>query len=263
MDGSRPPVPGDYLGRLAELIASDRRGEAVRLFMTEGVRVPAIFVATMRFMPAWPKIKSVAHTLPYDTEIMRDRQSGEPLPAGRWDSVKAPTLVIAGGNSPAWMRHGMKQLAGVLPNARQRTLDGQTAAGFGVPDEVVAGLGKTRRSPVRVTINGHTYRSTVAIMGGEYLVGVSAENRQRAGVAAGDEVEIQLELDTAPREVTVPADFAEALAGDAEARRFFESLSYSQKRWFVLGIEDAKTEETRRRRIGKAIARLREGRARR
>lgn len=126
VDGSRPPVPGDYPGRLAELIASDRRGEAVRLFMTEGVRVPAIFVATMRFMPAWPKIKSVAHTLPYDTEIMRDRQSGEPLPTGRWDSVKAPTLVIAGGKSPAWMRHGMGQLAGVLPNARQRTLDGQT-----------------------------------------------------------------------------------------------------------------------------------------
>jgi hypothetical protein len=154
-------------------------------------------------------------------------------------------------------------LAGPMRFHATLQLAGKTATGFRVPDEVVAELGKTKRPPVRVTINGHTYRSTVAFMGGEYLVGVSAENRQRAGVAAGDEVEIQLELDTAPREVTVPADFVEALAGDAEARRFFEGLSYSQKRWFVLGIEDAKTEETRRRRIGKAIARLREGRAQR
>jgi len=142
-------------------------------------------------------------------------------------------------------------------------LAGKTATGFRVPDEVVAGLGKSKRPPVRVTINGHTYRSTVAVMGGEYLVGVSAENRQRAGVAAGDEVEVQLELDTAVREVTVPGDFAEALAGDADARRFFEGLSYSQKQWFVVGIEEAKTEETRKRRIAKAIARLREGRAQR
>jgi pimeloyl-ACP methyl ester carboxylesterase len=126
VDRTRPAVPGDYPGRLAELIASDRRGEAIRLFMTEGVRVPAIFVAMMRFMPSWPKIKSVAHTLPYDTEIMGDRQSGKPLPAGRWDSVKAPTLVIGGGKSPAWMRHGVEELARVLPNARHRTLDGQT-----------------------------------------------------------------------------------------------------------------------------------------
>jgi len=140
-------------------------------------------------------------------------------------------------------------------------LAGKTATGFRVPDEIVARLGKSKRPPVRVTINGHTYRSTVAVMGGEYLVGVSAENRQRAGVAAGDEVEVQLELDTAPREVTVPGDFANALDGDADARRFFEGLSYSQKQWFVVGIEDAKTAKTRQRRIAKAIARLREGRA--
>jgi hypothetical protein len=142
-------------------------------------------------------------------------------------------------------------------------LSGKTATGIRVPDEVVAGLGKSKRPPVRVTINGHTYRSTVAVMGGEYLVGVSAENRELAGVAAGDEVEVQLELDTAPREITVPGDFAEVLAGDPDARRFFDGLSYSQKQWFVTGIEDAKTAETRQRRIAKAIERLREGRAQR
>lgn len=142
-------------------------------------------------------------------------------------------------------------------------LSGKTATGIRVPDEVVAGLGKSKRPPVLVTINGHTYRSTVAVMGGEYWVGVSAENRRLAGVAAGDEVEVQLELDTAPREITVPGDFAEALAGDPAARRFFEGLSYSQKQWFVTGIEDAKTAETRQRRIAKAIERLREGRAQR
>lgn len=126
VDDSRPPVPSDYPRRLADLVASDRRAEAIRLFMREGVRVPAIFVAMMRVMPAWPKLKSVAHTLPYDTAIMGDLQRGNPLPAGGWDSVKAPTLVVAGGKSPAWMRHGMEQLAEVLPNARHRTLEGQT-----------------------------------------------------------------------------------------------------------------------------------------
>jgi Bacteriocin-protection, YdeI or OmpD-Associated/Domain of unknown function (DUF1905) len=142
-------------------------------------------------------------------------------------------------------------------------LAGKTATGIRVPDEVVTSLGKSKRPPVRVTMNGHTYRSTVAVMGGEYLVGVSAENRKLAGVAAGDEVEVRLELDTAPREITVPGDFAEALAGDPDARRFFDGLSYSQKQWFVTGIEDAKTAETRQRRIAKAIERLREGRAQR
>jgi pimeloyl-ACP methyl ester carboxylesterase len=126
VDDSRPPVPSGYPGQLAELIASDRRGEAVRLFMTEGARIPAVFAAMMRFMPAWPKLKAVAHTLPYDTAVMGEGQSGKPLPARRWDAVKAPTLVIGGGKSPAWMRHGVAELAGVLPNARHRTLDGQT-----------------------------------------------------------------------------------------------------------------------------------------
>ncbi len=96
---------------------------------------------------------------------------------------------------------------------------GKTATGIRVPDEVVAGLGAGKRPPVRVTIGGHTYRSTVASMGGVFMIGVSAENRSNAGVAAGDEVDVDIELDKAPREVTVPLDFAKALRRDAAARQ--------------------------------------------
>jgi uncharacterized protein YdeI (YjbR/CyaY-like superfamily) len=95
------------------------------------------------------------------------------------------------------------------------------------------------------------------------MIPVSAEVRSSAGVAAGDEVEVDIELDTAPREVTVPPDFAEALGREADAKRFFDGLSYSQKRWYVEGIESAKTAETRQRRIDKAIGMLREGRSQR
>jgi hypothetical protein len=139
-------------------------------------------------------------------------------------------------------------------------LNGKTATGIRVPPEVVASLGTSKRPPVRVTINGYTYRSTVAVLGGAYMIGVSAEVRERAGVAAGEEVEVDLELDSAPREVTVPPDFAEALAADAEAQRFFDGLSYSNKQRFVLAIEDAKTPETRQRRIAKTVSTLHEGR---
>jgi hypothetical protein len=141
--------------------------------------------------------------------------------------------------------------------------NGKTATGFRVPPEVVEALGAGKKPPVRVTIAGHTYRSTVAPRGDRFLVGVSAENRASAGVAAGDELDIELVLDTAPREVAVPADFADALAPHAEARRFFDSLSFSQRKWFVLGIEEAKKPETRQRRIDAAVERLREGRGQR
>ena len=139
-------------------------------------------------------------------------------------------------------------------------LGGKTATGIPVPEEVVAGLGSSKRPPVRVTINGHTYRSTLASRSGQFMLPISAENRSSAGVAAGDEVEVDLELDTTPREVTVPADLAEALERDVEAKRYFEGLSYSQKQRHVLPIEQAKTAETRQRRIDKALSMLREGR---
>jgi Bacteriocin-protection, YdeI or OmpD-Associated/Domain of unknown function (DUF1905) len=138
-------------------------------------------------------------------------------------------------------------------------LNGKTATGIRVPPEIVAGLGTSKRPAVRVTINGYTYRSTVAPMGGEFMLPVSAEIRERAGVAAGDEVDVDIELDAAPREVTVPPDFADALDRDADARRFFDGLSYSNKRRHVLSIEEAKTAETRQRRIANAVSMLREG----
>jgi Bacteriocin-protection, YdeI or OmpD-Associated/Domain of unknown function (DUF1905) len=140
-------------------------------------------------------------------------------------------------------------------------LGGKTATGIPVPEEVVTSLGSSKRPPVRVTINGHTYRSTLASRGGQFMLPISAENRASAGVAAGDEVEVDIELDTAPREVTVPPDLAEALEREVDAKRYFEGLSYSQKQRHVLPIEQAKTAETRQRRIDKALSMLREGRS--
>jgi hypothetical protein len=138
----------------------------------------------------------------------------------------------------------------------------KTATGIRVPDEVVAALGAGKRPAVTVTINGFTYRSTIAVMGGVFMVGVSAENRAGAGVAGGDEVDVDIELDTAPREVTVPPDLAAALDAEPAARATFERLSYSNKSWHVLQVTGAKTEETRQRRIAKSIDALREGRIR-
>jgi hypothetical protein len=139
---------------------------------------------------------------------------------------------------------------------------GKTAAGFEVPAEVVEALGSGKRPKVLVTIRGYTYRNTVAVMGGVYMIGVAAEHRAASGVKGGDVVEVDLELDTAPREVAVPADFAAALAAEPDAARTFEGLSYSNKSWHTYQIEDAKTDETRQRRIARSIAALREGRIR-
>ncbi len=138
-------------------------------------------------------------------------------------------------------------------------LSGKTATGIQVPAEVVAQLGSGKRPPVRVTINGYTYRSTVAPMGGVFMLPLSAENRTQAGVNAGDEVEVEVESDTQPREVSVPPDFREALDRDPDARRHFDGLSYSNKQRIVLSIEGAKTAETRQRRIAKALEELRQG----
>lgn len=135
----------------------------------------------------------------------------------------------------------------------------KNATGIQIPDEIVASLGAGKRPPVRVTINGYTYRNTVAVMGGVFMVGVSAEHRKGAGVAGGDEVDVDIELDTEPRVVTVPPDFQAALDNDVAAKRFFEELSYSNKSRHVLSVEDAKTAETRQRRIEKAISQLRAG----
>jgi hypothetical protein len=139
-------------------------------------------------------------------------------------------------------------------------LEGKTATGIEVPPEIVAALGKGKRPPVRVTINGYTYRSTVAAYGDLFMLPVSAEVRAGAGVAAGEEVEVELALDEEPRVVAVPDDLARALAAAPEAKRFFDSLSYSHQRRYALSIEDAKTAETRARRVEKTVSLLLEGR---
>jgi pimeloyl-ACP methyl ester carboxylesterase len=125
VDDSRAPVPDDYLPKLQGMVATDRRSDAIRLFMRQGVGVPAVFVAMMRIMPAWSKLKAVAPTIIYDAAIVNDYRKGEPLPSDRWTSVTMPTLVAAGGKSPEWMRNAMRELADVL-NAEHRTLEGQT-----------------------------------------------------------------------------------------------------------------------------------------
>jgi hypothetical protein len=144
---------------------------------------------------------------------------------------------------------------------------GRTATGIVVPPEVVIALGAGRRPPVRVTLTradgaAHTYRSTVAARGEEFLVGVSAEVRAAAGVAGGDEVEVLLEHDTAPRVAEVPADLAAALAADAGARAFFAGLSYSHQRAYTLWVDEAKKPQTRARRVDQALQMLRDKRTR-
>ena len=135
---------------------------------------------------------------------------------------------------------------------------GKTAAGIEVPAKVVAALGSSKRPPVRATINGFTYRSTVAVMGGKFMLGISNEVRKSAGVAAGDTVDIDLELDTEAREVPIPPDFAAALGRSVKAKKFFEGLSYSKKLRLVIPI-DVKDPETRKRRISETVARLSSG----
>ena len=140
---------------------------------------------------------------------------------------------------------------------------GTTKTGIEVPPEVIAALGSSKKPAVKVTVNGYSYRSTVAVMGGKFMVGVNAERRAAAGVEGGDEIEVELELDTEPRELAVPADFAAALDAEPKARTFFDGLSYSQRSWFVLGVEEAKKPETRQNRITKAVERLASGRGQR
>ena len=138
----------------------------------------------------------------------------------------------------------------------------KTATGIRVPDEIVDALAAGKRPKVLVTINGFTYRSSIAVMGATFMVGVSADNRAGAGVRGGDEVDVDIELDTAPREVTVPAELAAALDAEPAARKTFDGLSYSNKSWHVLQVEGAKTDETRQRRIAKSVEALKAGRPR-
>jgi pimeloyl-ACP methyl ester carboxylesterase len=125
VDDTRSAIPDDYLARLNRLVAEGRRGDAVKMFM-RFVGTPAIVTAVMPFTLVWSKLKAVAHTLPYDISILQDHQRGTPLTPQEWAAVKTPTLVAAGGKSPAWMTNATRALADVLPDATYRTLPGQT-----------------------------------------------------------------------------------------------------------------------------------------
>lgn len=125
--------------------------------------------------------------------------------------------------------------------------------GIVVPDDVIERLGRGKRPPVLVTVNGHEYRSTVAVMGGRHLIGVSAAVRAATGLQGGDPISVTLRVVDAPREVVVPADFAAAMERHVPARRFFDGLSNSLQRYHVDHINAAKAPETRQRRIDKSV----------
>ena len=124
VDGTRSPIPDDYLAQLSRLVTEGRRGDAVKMFM-RFVGTPAIFTAVMPLTPVWPKLKAAAPTLPYDITIIRDHQRGTPFTPAEWADVKIPTLVAAGGKSPAWMTNGTRALADDLPDVQYLTLPGQ------------------------------------------------------------------------------------------------------------------------------------------
>ena len=125
VDGSRPPLPGDYVSHLKELVAADRRGDAVEYFLTAATGMPPDFVAPMRQMPMWPAMEAAAHTLAYDGAIVGDNMSGKTPAAQTWSSVGVATLVLDGGTT-AWLCEGADAIAAALPDARRGTLAGQT-----------------------------------------------------------------------------------------------------------------------------------------
>lgn len=139
---------------------------------------------------------------------------------------------------------------------------GKEATGIRVPSEIVESLGAGKVPAVVMNVNGYTYRSTVALMGGDYMVSFNAAHRAATGIRGGDELKIDMQLDTDPRTVDVPAELAAALDADPAARTTFDKMSNSNKGWHASQVAGAKTDETRQRRIAKSIAMLRDGRAR-
>jgi Bacteriocin-protection, YdeI or OmpD-Associated/Domain of unknown function (DUF1905) len=131
------------------------------------------------------------------------------------------------------------------------------AAAVLLDDDQVARVGGGRKAfPVRVTLNGHTLRLRLARMGGENMIGFSKAARQEAGVEPGDEVEVEIALDDAPREVEVPVELSAALEGDPDARRAFEGLSFTHRKEYARWVAEAKKAETRERRIAETLERL-------
>jgi hypothetical protein len=133
---------------------------------------------------------------------------------------------------------------------------GKTATGIEVPPEIMTNLGSSKKPAVKVNLNGYNYRSTIAVMGGKFLIPVSAEHRTNARLKAGDTITVSLELDTEPRILEIPTDLALALENNAVAKTKFAALSYSQKRIHTLSVEGTKNPETRAKRVSKAIQAL-------
>ena len=143
-----------------------------------------------------------------------------------------------------------------------RQAEGSTATGIEIPAEVLAALDAGKKPPVRLTVNGYAYRSTVATVDGRPMVGFNSDHRAASGLNGGDSVEVDIELDTEPRTVDLPDDFRAALEADPEAFQTFNKLSNSNKGFHVSNVTGTKNPETRQRRIEKAIAALHEGKPR-
>ncbi len=139
-------------------------------------------------------------------------------------------------------------------------LHGKTATGIEVPADVIERLGQGRRPKVTVTIGSHTYRTTAAFMGGQFLVPLAADNRAAAGVEAGDDVDVLIAADESPREVPVPDDLATAIDAAPGAREFYDALSFTHRKEWVRWVEESKKPETRATRIEKTATALAEGR---
>jgi len=137
-----------------------------------------------------------------------------------------------------------------------------SATGIEIPDDVMAALGAGKKPPVKLSVNGYAYRSTVATVDGKSMVGFSAAHRTASGLNGGDAVDVDIEVDTEPRIVELPEDLAAALDAEPKARETFDKLSNSMKGYHVSQVLDAKTPETRQRRIEKSISVLREGKPR-
>ena len=134
---------------------------------------------------------------------------------------------------------------------------GGNNVGIVVPEDVVLSFGRGKRVPVVVTVDGdYTYRNTVTSMGGRFLISFNAETRAATGRGAGDEVEVRLDVDDAPRTVDVPPALAEAFAAAPEAADTWATLSYSKQKAHALAVEGANTDATRDRRVAKLIEQL-------
>jgi hypothetical protein len=141
-------------------------------------------------------------------------------------------------------------------NAELR-LGGKTATGIPVPESVIEGLGGGRRPRVTVSLNGYTFQTSLGTMAGQVLIPVSAAVRSAAGVAAGDRLDVEIELATEPAQVAVPEDVRAALAAEPETQAFFDGMTASQRRGYTEWIEQAKKAETRRRRLAQGLDALR------